>query len=122
MPTSARMMSGGSAPILAIASLPSATVTTRMFSSANVSSITRRIVRLSSARSSVGGTSDLLHARPYVGLDEIDDVLHRATGKEDALHAHVAQLGDIDVGDDPAEHQQHVLESARLQQLHDARA
>ena len=40
----------------AIASRPSLTVTTRMSSSANVSSMTRRIVRLSSASSSVCGT------------------------------------------------------------------
>ena len=38
------------------------------------------------------GVLYVLHARPDVGRDEVDDLLHRRAGKEDALDADVAQL------------------------------
>ena len=43
-------------------------------------------------------------------VDEVDDVLHRRAGQEDALDASVLQLRDVDVGNDPADDDQHVVE------------
>jgi hypothetical protein len=65
---------------------------------------------------------DRFSARPYVRVDEVDDLLHRAARQEDAFHADGLQLGDIHVGNDAANHDQHVVESLLFQQLHHARA
>src|SRR5688500_4948773 len=104
MPTSARTMSGRSAlaSIRSIASRPLLTETTRTCSSANVSSMTRRMVTLSSARSSVWAISDCFCYRPHVPVYVVDDVLHGASGQKNAFDAHFLQLRDVDVRDDAA--------------------
>ncbi len=55
-------------------------------------------------------------------VDEVDDVLHRRAGQEDAADPMAFSFGDVDVRDDPADDDQHVVEALLLQQLHDARA
>ena len=52
--------------------------------------------------------SGLLDSRARVLVDEIDDVLHRRAGEEDAADAHRVQLRDIHVGNDAADDDQHV--------------
>src|SRR5262245_55186192 len=132
---SARTMSGGAASSFAIAWSPSLTATTLMSSSANVSSITRWIVTLSSASKSVCGTLDLsdgktalcssgaphLHARSRVRVDEVDDFLHRRPGQEDPFHADSLQLGDVHVGDDSPDQHEDIVEPPVLQELHEPR-
>src|SRR5687767_4093954 len=105
-------MSGRSDWIRSIACLPSPTAMTRTSSSANVSSITRWIVTLSSASSSLCGMGT------HVFGDECDDRLHRGTRQEDAGDTHLSQAGDVHVGNDAADHDQDVGQSALLQQLH----
>ena len=43
------------------------------------------------------GHVDLLHAPTDVVVDEVDDLLHRRPGQEDALDADIAQARQIDV-------------------------
>src|SRR6185436_4404129 len=120
MPTSARTMSGRSLSSRSIACLPSPTASTCTSSSANVSSMTRWIVTLSSASSSLCAIgSDLLDAVARVLGDELDDRLHRRPGQEDPLDADLVQPRDVDVRDDPADDDEHVVESLLLEQLHD---
>src|SRR5215218_5063938 len=98
MPTSASTISGGSLRIRSIACRPSPTTATVTSSSAKVSSMTRWMVTLSSARRSLSGMDlNVLDARPDVRRDEVDDLLHGCARKEDALHAHFAQPGNIHV-------------------------
>src|SRR5712691_5458827 len=120
---SARMMSGFSAGMRAIASSPSPTASTCTSSPEKVSSMTRWMVTLSSARRSFFGI-DVLDAdpRPAIARDEVDDVLHRRTRQEDALDPDRVQLRDVDVGDDAADDHEHVLQSFFAQQIHNARA
>src|SRR5688500_16774110 len=102
MPTSAKTMSGGVRSMAAIAASPSLTATTWTSSSAKVSSITRWMVTLSSARSKVCGTSGS-GGGARVGVDEIDDVLHRRPRQEDAFHADLLEPWDVHVRDDTAD-------------------
>src|SRR5689334_3022044 len=103
-------MSGRAAAIFSIACRPSPTLITWIGSPAKVSAITRWTVMLSSARrrvrmcratrayrpdaarptaSAVAGLRrDGSYSGPGVGRDEVDDVLHRRAGDEDALDAH----------------------------------
>src|SRR5437762_13468510 len=103
MAMSARMMSGLSAEMRLMASSPSPTATTCTSSPEKVSSMTRWMVTLSSARRSF--FIDVLdgHARAAVARDEVDDVLHGGAGQEDAFDADRVQLRDVDVGDDAAD-------------------
>src|SRR5688572_19936779 len=105
-------MSGRSdgASMRAIASRPLLTETTRTRSSANVSSMTRRMVTLSSARSSVWAISDWFCYRPDVPIYVVDDLLHRAAGQKDAFYAHFLEFRDVDVGDDAAHQYQHIVQ------------
>ena len=98
--------------------------TTRTSSSANVSSMTRWIVTLSSASSSVGGHRVTRGSTRGSGVtcDEVDDLLHRRAGQEDARDADRLQLRHVHVGDDPADDHQHVVQALLFQQFHDARA
>src|SRR3982751_52225 len=93
-----------------------------MSSSANVSSMTRWMVMLSSARSNLYGISDLLHAGADVRPDEFDDVLHRRAGEEDPLHPGVLQFRNIHVRNDAPDDYEHVVQSLLPEQLHDLRA
>ena len=97
---------------------------TVMSSSANVSSMTRWIVTLSSASRSLCGTRlHLLDARTgRCSLMKSTMLLHRAARQEDPLDAHRLQLRDVDVRDDAADHDEHVVQPLLLQQLHHARA
>ncbi len=56
-----------------------------------------------------------------VGIDEVDDLLHRRAGQENPLHTGVFQPGDVLVGNDPADDDEHVVELLRLQQVHELR-
>src|SRR5690349_14453940 len=103
MPMSASTMSGFSLEMRAIASSPSPTVRTCMSSPANVISMTRWMVALSSARRSFLDISTLLtDVRVHAPRDEVDDVLHRRARQEDAVDADGVQLRNVDVGDDAA--------------------
>src|SRR5947207_2170508 len=119
---SARMMSGFSTGIRAMASSPSPTATTCTSSPENVSSMTRWMVTLSSARRSFFGTSLRFDPRPGVAGDEIDDVLHRRAGQEDAFDPDLVQLRDVHVGNDAADHHEHVVQPLLAEQFHHARA
>ena len=44
-----------------------------------------------------------------VAVDEVDDLLHRRAGQEDARDADRVQLRHVDVRDDAADHDQHVV-------------
>src|SRR5262245_62473434 len=117
MPVSASTISGAARCSSSIAWSPSATATIRTSSSANVSSTTRWIVGLSSARRIVGGTlklPDFFRPRPGVGANEVDDVLHRRAGQEDPFDAHRLQVGNVHVGNDPPDHDQHIVEALLL--------
>src|SRR5215213_1785255 len=114
MPISARTMSGGAASMRWMASSPSPTATTVTSSSANVSSMTRWMVTLSSARRRVCGTFGLsatnelalgLARFPGAGvlLDEVDNLLHWRAGQENSFDADLFQPRDVDVRDDPAD-------------------
>src|SRR5436305_4731033 len=120
MPISASTMSGFSVGIRAMASSPSPTVTTCMSSPANVISITRWIVALSSARRSFLDIGALLSdARVGAPRDEVDDVLHRRARKEHSFDPDRVQLRNVHVGNDAADHHEHVLHSLLAEQLHD---
>src|SRR6266850_750679 len=100
-------------------------------SSANVSSMTRWIVTLSSASKSVYGTfvlSDGTEIRcrggcslSCVRVDKRDDVLHRRAWQEDAPDADFFQLRDVHVRNDPADDDQHVVQPLLFEQLHQPR-
>src|SRR5262245_21708021 len=116
-------MSGRSLSTRSIACLPSPTASTCTSSSANVSSMTRWIVTLSSASSSLCAmASDLLDAGARVLVDEGDDLLHRRPGQEDPFHPDLAQPRNVDVRDDAPDDDEHVVEALLFEQLHDARA
>src|SRR5215216_1329583 len=103
-------MSGQSLSIHWTARRPSLTETTWMSSWANVSSITRWIVTLSSARRSVFDIACLwcldawLHGAP----DEINDLLHRAPRRKDTCDADRLQRLHIRVRDDSADKDAHI--------------
>ncbi len=48
-------------------------------------------------------------------------MLHRAAGQENPLHANRLQLRDVDIGNDAADEDEHVVEPFLLQQLHHPR-
>src|SRR4029077_8571555 len=52
--------------------------------------------------------------------DELDDVVHRGAGLEDAGHADFLEAFDILIGDDPANQHQHIIHFVLLQQVHHA--
>src|SRR6187401_2703029 len=66
--------------------------------------------------------SDSLCPWLNVLIDEIDNLLHRAPRQENAGDAHFLELRDIDVGNDAADQDTHVLEAALLEQFHQSRA
>src|SRR2546426_8834526 len=69
------------------------------------------------ARAAPGASS-----RPSgVLLEELDDLLERHSGTEDALEARLLQLRDVLRGDDPAARDDDVRGLLLLQDLHDAR-
>src|SRR5918994_5188501 len=121
MPMSASNTSGGLAPRRTNAAAPSATVTTSIGSSANVCSMTRRTVRLWSARRSVFRTLRLL-AGAHVGRDEFHDSLHGRARQEDSIDPDRPQLRHVHVRDDPPDYHEHVGEALLVQQFHDTRA
>src|ERR1051326_5889988 len=109
MPMSATTMPGFSIGMRAQSAPPSPTVSTCMSSPANVISMTRWIVALSSARSSFLGIRALLSGVRVSALrDEVDDVLHRGAWQEYALDADGVQLRNVHVGNDAADHDEHV--------------
>src|SRR5687767_9045704 len=118
MPISASTMSGRSLRMRSTACFPSPTTVTWTSSSAKVSSITRWIVTLSSASSNLCAISNSFRAGPDVPRDEVDDLLHRRAGQEDPLHSRVTELRDVDVRNDPAHHDEHVVQPLLAQQLH----
>src|SRR6185436_2888803 len=118
---SARMMSGFSIGMRAMASSPSPTASTCTSSPAKVSSMTRWMVTLSSARRSFLRIALRFHPRTHVAGDEVDDLLHRRPGQEDTLDPHLVQLRDVHVRNDAADDDEHVLETLLAEQLHHAR-
>src|SRR5688572_1294661 len=110
-------MSGRSDWMRAMACSPSPTVSTWMSSPEKVSSTTRWMVTLSSASSSL-----CIYARPRIAGDEVDNLLHGGAGEEDAANADLVQPGNVRVGDDAADHYQHVVQPFLAQQIHDTRA
>src|SRR4030095_6675521 len=123
MPMSARTISGLSAAILATASSPSLAVSTCTSSPEEVSSMTRCILTLSSARSSFFEFMPLnANPGPRVPRDEIHNLLHRCAGQENPFDADRIQLRDVHVRNNAADHDQHVVETLFAQQLHHPRA
>src|SRR5262245_30514045 len=62
-----------------------------------------------------------LNSRARVGVDEIDDLLHRRAGKEDAFDADGGELGNVDVRNDPADHHEHIVQPLLLEEIHEPR-
>ena len=56
--------------------------------------------------------------RGRLGLNEIDDFLHRRAGPKHRRHAHRLQGWQICIGNDAAEHDEDVSESVLAQQVH----
>src|SRR5262245_16586528 len=62
-----------------------------------------------------------LNSRARVGVDEIDDLLHRRAGKEDAFDADGGEFGNVDVRNDSANHDEHIVEPLLLEEIHETR-
>src|SRR5262245_54241932 len=96
---------------------------TRTSSLANVSSMTRWMVTLSSASSNVARIRlKRSSAGVNVLMDELDDLLHRAAGQKDSCNPDFLQFGDVDIGNDPADQNGHVVQPFLTKQFHDSRA
>ena len=77
---------------------------------------TRRRTACSPCRPGSGSRSlQPLDARADVGLDEVDDLLHGASGEKDAPDPHGLQLRDVDVRNDAADNDEHVVEPLLFQ-------
>src|ERR1700681_2606373 len=96
MPMSARTMSGGAASSRSMAWSPSLTATTLISSSANVSSMTRWMVTLSSARRRVFGTLVLSDEGTQVircfGTEVLSSIDNTAAGEQGGMTAHLKGL------------------------------
>src|SRR5665213_520191 len=55
------------------------------------------------------------------GLEPRADLVERRTGREDPRHPGGLQGGDVVVGNDPAHHEEHVVATLTLQEVHHAR-
>src|SRR6185312_16873484 len=79
------------------------------------------MVALSSARRRVG-TFDLSDdAVSGVSGNEVDDLLHRRARQEHASDAERLQLRDVDVRNDPADDDEHIVQAPGFEELHQLR-
>src|SRR5687767_2185026 len=95
-----------------------------MSSFANTIDTMRCVVGFGSARSRVSdiGRVSYSGAAARVAGNEVHDVLHRRTWQKHTTDAELVQFRDIDVRDDAADDDEHVVHLVLAQQVDDARA